>query len=136
MTEIRALTALRRLRHLEADAARRDLGEALAAETVLAARDAAIARELGDARSIIGEYDRDAFGAFLARARAERTVLAGAMREAEARTGAAREALTRQRLAARAAEEVWNRATAARAAEAARKDQHEMEDVARAMRRR
>ena len=44
MTEIRALTALRRLRHLEADAARRDLGEALAAETALAARDAAIAR--------------------------------------------------------------------------------------------
>jgi hypothetical protein len=130
-----ALTALRRLRHVETDAARRDLGEALTQETALAARDAALVQELTEARQIAGEFDRETFAAWFARMRAERSRLTDAMREAEARTAAARATLAQRRVAETAAEEALAGALAAREATMARREQVILEDVARALKR-
>jgi len=131
----RALTALRRLRHAETDAARRDLGEALTRETALAARDAAMRDELQTARSMTGDFDREAFSAWLGRTRAERAILADALRDAAAQTAAARTVLTNRRVAETSAEEVLAEAIVARDAVAARRDQVMLEDVARALKR-
>jgi hypothetical protein len=132
---LRALTALRRMRHVETDEARRDLGEAMARETALAARDAAMRGELDAARRITGDFDREAFSAWLARSRTERAHVADALRDAEAHTAAARTVLSNRRLAETAAEEALAREAAARQAEVAAKDQLTLEDVARALRR-
>jgi hypothetical protein len=118
---------------METDAARRDLGEMLAEETALAARDAAIAAEVETARQFTGEFDRQAFFLWLERMRAERARLAEALRSADARTAAARTALARRRVAETAAEQALDRAALAQAAEAARRDQVMLEDVARAL---
>src|SRR5271156_2997759 len=67
--DLRTLTALRRLRRVETDEARRDLGVALAQETALAARDEAMRGELEAARQVSGDFDRDAFSAWWARMR-------------------------------------------------------------------
>src|SRR5580700_8062585 len=91
--DINALTALRRLRHVETDAARRDLGEALSRETALAAQDGALAREVVEARGLSGDFDRETFVAWLGRVRTERAQLAGAMRDAASHTETARTTL-------------------------------------------
>ena len=62
--DLGALTALRRLRRVETDAARRDLGEAVTQEMALVARDAALGRELDEARQFAGDFDREAFAAW------------------------------------------------------------------------
>jgi hypothetical protein len=133
--EIRALIALHRLWRVETDAARRDLGQALAQETALAARDAAIETDLREGLRVSGDFDRQAFSAWLARLRIERTELAGAMREAEARTTDARAALSRRRVAETVAEEALAEERAARDVARARRDQVMLEDVARALKR-
>ena len=73
-------------------------------ETALAARDGAMVRELDEARRISGDFDREAFVAWFGRMRAERARLADAIREAEARTAAARTTLAHQRVAETAEE--------------------------------
>jgi hypothetical protein len=131
----RALTALRRLRRVETDAARRDLGEAIAQETEIMTREAAMREELDAARRMTGDFDREAFSAWLRRTRAERTWLADALKDAAARTAASRTALAQRRVAETAAEEALASEVAARQAETARRDQVALEDVARALKR-
>lgn len=133
--DLSTLTALRRLRRAETDAARRDLGAAVTGETALAARDTALRRELDTARQAAGEFDREAFVAWFGRMRAERARLADAIREAEAHTAAMRTTLAHRRVAETAAEAALTSALAAKAAAAARREQVVLEDVARAMRR-
>jgi hypothetical protein len=131
----RALNALRRLRRVETDEARRDLGEALTRETALARRNAAMRDELATARRMTGDFDREAFSAWLGRTRAERAQVADALKEAEAGTAAARMLLANRRVAETSAEEALAQAVTARDAEVARRDQLMLEDVARALRR-
>ena len=128
------LTALRRLRRVETDAARRDLGEALARQMALEASQAATDRELAEARRVTGDFDRQAFAAFLDRKQTERAALDDAMRTVEARIAAARDALARRRVAETTVEEALARASAAREADAARREQAMLEDAARALR--
>jgi hypothetical protein len=130
-----ALTALRRLRRVETDAARRHLGEALARETALVARDDALRRELDEARGISGDFDREAFVAWFGRMLAERARLADRVRDAEAHAAAARTALARRRVAETAAGEALAVALAAKQAAVAHREQLILEDVARALRR-
>jgi hypothetical protein len=129
------LTALRRLRQVETDDARRDLGEALARETALAAQDEAMRGELEAARQLPGEFDRDAFSAWWARMRSEREKLADAVRQAEIRTAATRTVLANRRVAETAAEDALTREVSAREVTTARRDQTMLEDVARALKR-
>jgi hypothetical protein len=131
----RALSALRRLRHAETDAARRDLGEALARETALAERHAALVGELDAARRISGDFDREAFVAWFGRRRAERERLAAALQQAGALTAAARASLARRRGAETAAEAALAAAKAALATALAQREQVMLEDVARALKR-
>jgi hypothetical protein len=133
--DLRALTALHRLRRIETDEARRDLGEALTHETVLADRDAAIGAALGEARRMSGDFDREAFSAWLTRMHAERGLLMDAVRGAEARTAAARLTLAHRRLAETAADEALARAVVAAEVVVAQRDQVMLEDVARALKR-
>ena len=133
--DLGALTALRRLRHVETDAARRDLGEALTRETSLSARQSVLGEELEAARQFSGEFDREAFAAWFGRVRTERERLAAAMREAEAHTAAARTTLSHRRVAETAAEAALSTARAAQAATVAQREQVMLEDVARALRR-
>ncbi len=132
---LRVLTALRRLRRVETDTARRELGEALAQEAGLAERDSAIEREVGAARQFTGDFDRQAFFAWWERMRTERARLANAIRVAAARTEAARATLARRRVAETAAEEALTRELNALAADDARREQIVLEDVARGLRR-
>ncbi len=92
-SDLRSLSALRRLRHAETDTARRDLGLAMSEEAALAAREAALGRELDAARRLTGEFDREAFAAWFSRTRAERERLAGELRAAAARAAEARSLL-------------------------------------------
>jgi hypothetical protein len=131
----RALTSLRRLRRLETDEARRALGEALAQEAALAERDAAMRDELDTARRMTGDFDREAFSAWLARASAERIRVVDALRTAEADAAAARTVLANRRVAETSAEEALGHAVTVRDAEVARRDQLMLEDVARALKR-
>ena len=133
--DLRTLTALRRLRRVETDEARRDLGEALAQETALATQDEATRGELEAARQVSGEFDRDAFSAWWARMRSERGKLADAMRQAEIRTAATRTVLANRRVAETAAEDALAREMSAREVTMARRDQAVLEDVARALKR-
>lgn len=128
-----ALTALHRLRHAETDAARRDLGEALAREAALSAQDDALRRELADAHRIPVDFDREAFAAFLGRMRAERARLADVMREAAARTTSAQTVLARRRAAEIVAGSALASALAARNSAAARREQVALEDIARVL---
>jgi hypothetical protein len=134
-SNLRALTALRRLRKIETDAARGDLAQTLAAEVALAARDAAVAAEVETARLFTGDFDRQSFFHWLERMRTERTRLAESLLAAEAGTAAARAALAGRRVAETAAEQALDRAALAKAAEAARRDQVMLEDVARTLKR-
>ena len=133
--DLAALTALRRLRHAETDAARRELGEALTREAALAARHSTLAQELEAARQFSGEFDREAFAAWLGRARAERERVGAAMREAEAHTAAVRTTLAHRRVAETAAEAALASAKAAQQAAIAQREQVILEDVARALKR-
>ncbi len=130
---LRALTALCRLRRMQTDTARRDLGDALAQEATLADADAALTGELDAARQVTGDFDRDAFAAWLVRMLAERGRLAGALRQAEARTAIARAALATQRVTETASEEALAREVAEREAVVQRREQLVLEDVARAL---
>jgi hypothetical protein len=130
-----ALTALGRLRHVETDTARRELGTAVTQETALAAQDAALGRELDAARRLSGDFDRDTFVAWFGRMRAERARLGDAMRDAEARTATARTTLAHRRVAETAAEEALAGALAVKEAALARREQIVLEDVARALKR-
>jgi hypothetical protein len=133
--ELRTLTALRRLRRVETDEARRDLGVALAQETALAARDEAMRGELEAARQVSGEFDRDVFSAWWARMRNEREKLAEAVRQAEIRTATTRTTLANRRVAETAAEDALAHEVSARELTTARRDQAMLEDVARALKR-
>jgi hypothetical protein len=133
--QIQVLTALGRMRRVETDEARRDLGEALAQETALQTRQAAIGRELEAALKVTGDFDRQAFLAWLRLKRGEQAEVAAAMRAAEARTAEARSELAHHRVAETAAEEALAQAAAAREADVARREQVTLEDVARALRR-
>lgn len=131
--DLGALTALRRLRHVETDAARRDLGDALTRETALASRDSALRRELDEARRHSGDFDREAFIVWFERKQGERAHLADAIRDARSNTAAARGVLARRRVAETACEEALASAMAARAAAVAHREQVILEDVSRAL---
>lgn len=132
-SELGALTALRRLRQVETDAARRDLGEAVTREIALSARRDALAGDLENARQQSGDFDREVFAAWFHRMLGERARLADAIREAEALAAAARETLARRRVAETAVEEALAAVIAARDAAIAHRDQLMLEEVARAL---
>jgi hypothetical protein len=67
--------------------------------------------------------------------RAERGKLADAIKQAEARTAAARTTLAQQRVAETSAEDALTAGLAAKQAEVARREQLVLEDVARALSR-
>lgn len=129
------LAALRRLRRVETDAARRDLGEAMIRETALTAQQAALVQEFAAARQVSGDFDREAFAAWFSRMQTERAKLAQAMWDARAHTEAARTALAQRRVAETAAEEALAAALAAQLAATAHREQVMLEDFARALKR-
>ncbi len=131
----RALAVLRRVRRVETDEARRVLAEALARETALTGRASAIEQAVRDARRLPEVFDREVFAAWLIRIRDDRAFIAMAQRAAEAGTEAARAALAARRLAETAAEEALAQAMALAEAANAKRDQAELEDVARAIAR-
>jgi hypothetical protein len=133
--DLRALTALRRLRHAETDAARRDLGEAVAREITLADRHAVLVGELDAARQISGDFDREAFVAWFGRMRTKKAQLVDVMRDAAAQTVASQVTLAQRRVAETAAETALATAKAAQAAALAQREQVILEDVARALKR-
>jgi hypothetical protein len=134
--DLGALTALRRLRHAETETARRDLGEALGRESILASRQTTLGHEIEAARQFSGDFDREAFAAWFARVRADRERLAAAVREAEAFTVTVRTRLAHRRVAETAAEAALADALAVRKAANDRREQMMLEDVARALQRR
>ena len=131
----RALSVLRRARRVETDDARRALAEALARETALTDRATAIEQAVHDARRQPDIFDREVFAAWLIRIRDDRETIAVARRAAEAGTEAARAALATRRLAETAAEEALDRAMALADAARSKREQAELEDVARAIAR-
>jgi len=133
--DLHALTSLCRLRRAETDAARRDLGEALAREIALSTRDQAMREELEAARQGAGDFDREAFTVWWARKRADRSEIAEAMRIAASQTAAARAVLATRRLAETAAGDALAKEITARDLTVARRDQAMLEDVARALKR-
>jgi hypothetical protein len=133
---LRALHTLGRLRRSETDEARRDLAVALGREAQLIARDTEMAREIGAARDMNGDFDRETFSAWIVQVLAERRRVAAASREAAAVTASAQSALARRRVAATATESVIREAVLALEQEAARREQFVMEDAARALRQR
>jgi hypothetical protein len=133
--DLHALISLRRLRRAETDQTRRELGDALAREAALAARELEIMRDLDAARGTLSEFDREAFSAWWERMRLERERLAEAMREAASRTAEARAQLAGRRVAETAAEDALGREVMARDGAASRREQAMLEDVARALKR-
>ena len=131
----RAMDALRRVRHIETDEARRDLADALAVEDALRVRDEGLVRAMAAARGVTGDFDREALAAFLTHSGRELAALADALRAAEARTAEVRAALTRRRRAEDAANDARDRIGAALAVEEARRDQVVLEEAARGVRR-
>ena len=130
---LRALAVVCRLRHVETDAARRALADALADEAALDEADEAVQRRIAAERQFGGDFDHDAFAAWLGLMRARRDGLADASRAARARTEAARTALAARRMAETAAEESRAKAVAAVQEERARGDQAMLEEAARAI---
>ena len=128
-----ALIALRRVRHAETDAARRDLGLAMAEEAAFAAREEALGQELDAARQLAGEFDRETFAAWFSRTRTEWERLAGESRAAMQRATEARLLLARRRVAETAADEALARAEALKRAAVAHREQLMLEDVARTL---
>jgi hypothetical protein len=133
--ELHALTSLRRLRRIETDAARRDLGEALARETALSVREQALREEMESARLPAGDFDRETFSVWWERKRAERAEIADAMRMSASQTAAARAVLATRRLAETAADDALAKVMTGRDLTVARKEQATLEDVARALKR-
>jgi len=135
-----ALSVLLDLRRREVDRRRQDLADCMAAETEAAGTvrsiDAAIARDrdsgAGSADSMLF---RDIFLAARRHLRAERQRAIAVLAEAEARSEAARERLAAARLAAEAVDRLILERTAAARANADRRAQHEMDDVARRRRK-
>ncbi|MBV8914242.1 MAG: hypothetical protein JOZ05_14525 [Acetobacteraceae bacterium] len=129
------LKSLLRLRETAADQARRELAECLRAESEAAAAivaiEAAIRREMEAASSLAaGDAEVEAFAAWLRRMRPQQQAAETARTAAEAATSEARAVLGAARAAVRAAEAALEGKTAAAQAEAARKAQGEIDEVA------
>jgi flagellar export protein FliJ len=127
--------SLLRLRQTAVDQARCQLAECLRAETdaeaAIAAIEAAIAREMDAATSLAGDdAEVEAFAAWLRRMRPHEQAAHAAREAAEAATSEARAVLGAARAAVRAAEAVLEKNTAAIQAEAARKAQAQIDEVA------
>ena len=131
-----SMQALLRLRQLTVDEARRDLAACLAQEA--AAQDAAdiieaaIARETSEAcRLQDGDQAVEAFAAWLQQIRPRAQAAGAALDAAVLHTTEARAVLAAARAGAEAVETVMARREADRAAEAARAEQHALEETAR-----
>ena len=131
--DLRALTALHRLRRVETGEARRALAGALARQMELTEWDNAIGTEIVQARDASGDFDRETFSVWLERMRTKRLQLADAIRSAETATRTARADLGHRRMAETAIEEMLAGAMTARDAALARRDQVILEDAARAL---
>nr|WP_294520009.1 hypothetical protein [uncultured Rhodopila sp.] len=133
------LAVLLTLRRREVDRRRQDLATCTAAETEAAAAvrsiDAAIARDRDAGESFPDHVRfRDVFLATRQHLQADRQRAMGALAEAEARSEAARGQLAAARLAAEAVDRLIAERAAAARAEADRRAQHELDDVARVRR--
>lgn len=135
------LFVLQALRRREVETARHALAACLQAEAGIADR----IRSLDDAarrdRAVSDAWqDRHQFlelaAIRLAAARAERSKAALQLTAAAARSQEARDLLTAARTAAEAVDQLIDERVAAAQAEAARRAQHELDDIARAARRR
>jgi flagellar export protein FliJ len=129
------LEALLRLRRLAADEARRSLADSLRAEDqavqAIAVIEAAIERETEAATNLAaGDAEVEAFSAWLRRIRPKQHAAYAAGDHAEAETARARIVLAAARAAVQAAEEMLEKQAAARQAEAERKEQHALDEVA------
>jgi flagellar export protein FliJ len=127
--------SLLRLRQLAVDEARRQLADCLRAESdaaaAIAAIEAAIAQEMEVASNLVGDdTEVEAFGAWLRRMRPQQQAAHAAQATAETNTSEARAVLTAARAAVRAAEAVAEKHAAVAQAEAARKAQAEIDEVA------
>jgi flagellar export protein FliJ len=127
--------SLLRLRKMAADQARRELAECLRAESEAAAATAAIkaaiARETEAASSLaVGDTEVEAFAAWLRTMRPQQQAAHAAQAAAEAATSEARAVLGAARAAVRAAEAVLEKNSAVAQAEAARKAQNQIDEVA------
>jgi flagellar export protein FliJ len=129
------LESLLRLRQVALDEARRELAGCLRAESetaaAVAAIEAAIEREAEAASSLAaGDAEVEAFAAWLRRIRPEQRAAIAAAAAAEAATAQARAVLGAARAAVRAAETMIEKKAAEARAEADRKTQAELDEVA------
>jgi flagellar export protein FliJ len=129
------LEALLRLRRLAVDEARRGLAECLRVESeaasAVAAIEAAVHCETEVAASLsAGDAEVEAFAAWLRRIRPKQRAAHAAEEEAETATVSARAVLGAARAAVRAAEEMLEKHAAAVHAEAERRAQGEIDEVA------
>jgi hypothetical protein len=136
MTDPGLVAGLVKVRKLAADEAHRELLDRLRreddAEQALRQAIEAIATQ-ADAAADLSADDLvvEAFGAWLPQARARRRHAEAALARAGAETAMARAALTAARAAAEAAAELQDALLAARRAERARAEQHELDDLSR-----
>jgi len=129
------LESLLRMRRIAADEARRGLAESLRVESeatkAVAAIESAIEQETEVAASIAaGDAEVEAFAAWLRRIRPRRDAAYVAEQAAEAETARARIVLGAARAAVRAVEEILQEHAAAAQAEAERRAQAELDEVA------
>lgn len=129
------LTSLLRLRRTAVDAARQDLAACLSAEEVaartVAELKAAIAREMDAASSLAtDDAEVEAFAAWLRQVRPQQAEACGAHDRARAETVRSRAALAAARAAERAAEIMLDKRAAEQRAEAAKRAQREIDEVA------
>jgi len=130
------LAAVLRLRRLAMEEASRDFAECLRSEAqagqAVAAVEAAIERETEIASSLeVGDAVVEAFGAWLKRARKDLRGAQALREQSESETARARAALAVARAALKATEHLIAEQVAAAAAEAARKEQHNLDDIGR-----
>ncbi|HEY2619395.1 MAG TPA: hypothetical protein VGI78_18790 [Acetobacteraceae bacterium] len=129
------LEALLRLRRMAADEARRGLAQCLRVESeaaaAVAAIEAAIERETEAATCLAaGDAEVEAFAAWLRRIRPKQQAAHAAEVEAEAATTRARAVLGAARASVRAVEEMLEKRAATAQAEAERRAQNEIDEVA------
>jgi flagellar export protein FliJ len=129
------LTSLLRLRRTTVDAARQDLAACLAAEDAaartVAELKAAVAREMEAASSLAADdADVEAFAAWLRQIRPRQAEAHAAHDRARANTTRSRAALASARAAERAAEMMLDKRVAEQRAEAERREQHTLDEVA------
>jgi flagellar export protein FliJ len=130
------LAAVLRLRRLAMDEASRDFAECLRgeaqAEQAVMAVEAAIERETEIASSLeASDAVVEAFGAWLKRARKDLRGAQAVREQSESETARARAALAVARAALKATEHLIAEQVAAAAAEADRKEQHNLDDMGR-----